>query len=521
MDAAPLVEVIGVTKSFGGALALNDVSLTVGPGEVHGLLGENGSGKSTLIKVLSGFHSPESGEMRVRGAVVPLPMRTGAYRELGFEFVHQDLGLIPSLSVAENLFLYETASSRSLFRAPSRARRRAEAILRRHSVDLDPLAPVETIRPVDRAMLAIIRAIENLEGVGATLLVLDEPTVFLPQDEVDILFGFVRSIVSSGASVLFVSHDLDEVLAITDRLTVLRDGRAVGTVATADVDKAGLVRMIIGHDLADTGRAAHAAPSAPVQDAVLTVRGLSTAALTDVSFDLRQGEVLGFAGLVGSGYDDIVYALFGATPARGRVTAAGLPPVELERHRTYAAVAAGFALVPADRKNLGSVATLSVAENINLTVLDQNVRGGALRTSSLRHNAERLMREYDVRPMRPDLDYASFSGGNQQKAMLAKWQQTTPRLLLVHEPTQGVDIGARAQIHGLIRDNAEATPAICASSDYEQLADLCDRVGIVVKGRLVEFLSSDQLTKAAIADRCHGRAATDTTGSASQTPESR
>lgn len=504
-----LVSIRDVSKSFGGALALDAVSLDIGPHEVHGLLGENGSGKSTLIKVLSGFYQPESGSLTVRGADVTLPLPAGRYRELGFEFVHQDLGLLPTLTVAENLFLYQTAGSRSLFSSPAAARRAARRILGQHGVDLDPAATVDSIRPVDRAMLAIIRAIENLRDLGgdagATLLVLDEPTVFLPQDEVEVLFGFVRSIVAGGASVLFVSHDLDEVLSITDRVTVLRDGRVAGSVETSSVDKAGLVRMIVGHDLAGADREPSVEQDSDAA-AVFRVSGLHTTSLTDISFSVHEGEVLGFAGLVGSGYEDIVYALFGANQsARGTLQFEGEAPIDLARHTPPRAVRSGFGLVPADRKNTGSVGTLDAADNINMTVLDKYFRGGRLRRREMRANATRLMTEFDVRPLRSDLEYGSFSGGNQQKAMLAKWQQTDPRVLLVHEPTQGVDIGAREQIHQLIRANAATTATVCASSDYEQLAELCDRVGIIVRGRLIGFLTGDALTKAAIADRCHGR----------------
>ncbi|MGV8882888.1 MAG: sugar ABC transporter ATP-binding protein [Rhodoglobus sp.] len=504
-----LVSIRDVSKSFGGALALDAVSLDIAPHEVHGLLGENGSGKSTLIKVLSGFHQPDSGRLTVRGEDVSLPLPAGHYRELGFEFVHQDLGLVPNLTVAENLFLYQTAGSRSLFASPAAARRNAQRILDQHGVALDPAAEVESIRPVDRAMLAIIRAIENLNvlggAAGATLLVLDEPTVFLPQDEVDVLFGFVRSIVDNGASVLFVSHDLDEVLRITDRVTVLRDGKVAGSVDTASVDKAGLVRMIVGHDLSGHDRAQET-DSGTDAPALLRVEGLRTTSLSDIAFTVHEGEVLGFAGLVGSGYEDVVYSLFGANDsARGTMQFTGEASIDLATYSPPRAVASGFGLVPADRKNLGSVGTLDASDNINMTVLDKHFRGGRLRRREMRANAARLMGEYDVRPLRPDLEYGSFSGGNQQKAMLAKWQQTDPRVLLVHEPTQGVDIGAREQIHRAIRANAVTTSAICASSDYEQLAELCDRVGVIVRGRLAGFLSGTALTKSAIADLCHGR----------------
>ncbi|MDP9830319.1 sugar ABC transporter ATP-binding protein [Kineosporia succinea] len=501
----------GLTKSFSGATALDGVELTIGPQQVHGLLGENGSGKSTLIKVLSGFHAPDTGTLTVRGEPVDLPLRPGQYRELGFEFVHQDLGLVPGLDVTENLFMADISASGAPYFSWRQARRRAAAVFARYRIDLDPGALVGDIRPVDRAMLAIVRAVESLRGESAhpsPVLVLDEPTVFLPQHEVEVLFGFVRSIVQQGASVLFVSHDLDEVLEITDRVTVLRDGRTAGSATTSELTKDDLVRMIIGRDLAAQE---HSSPAdvVPSGSPVLSVQHLCTDALTDVSFELRSGEVLGIAGLVGSGYEDVVYALYGADQhASGSLTLEGSPALDLRRHTPRAAVRAGLALVPADRKNRGSVATLSAADNMNLTVLDQHFVGLRLRHGALRRNAQDLMTSFDVRPPRPDQDYGSFSGGNQQKAMLAKWQQTTPRVLLVHEPTQGVDIGAREQIHQMIRENAGTTAAICASSDYEQLAALCDRVAIIVRGRLVTVLTGSSLTKADIADHCHGRALT-------------
>jgi ribose transport system ATP-binding protein len=513
-DTSPLIRVRDLTKTFGGARALDGVDLTVGRNEVHGLLGENGSGKSTLIKVLSGFHDPDSGTLEVAGQPVDLPLRPGQYRELGFEFVHQDLGLIPSLTVTENLFLGEIAAARTPFYSWRAARARAAKIFERHEIQLDPNSLVEAIRPVDRAMLAIIRAVEALRSVRgeqedtANMLVLDEPTVFLPQHEVNVLFDFVRTIVRDGSSVLFVSHDLDEVLQITDRVTVLRDGRTAGSVPTAEVDKEGLIQLIIGHDLASEHSAPTSEPDLTGVPAVMSVEGLTTDSLHDISFELHEGEVLGFAGLVGSGYEDVVYALYGAHPhASGRMTLAGDPQVELSKHSPRAGVRAGLGLVPADRKNNGSVATLTAADNINVTVLDKYFRGLRLRTREMQQNAQMLMNQFDVRPPLPDMEYGSFSGGNQQKAMMAKWQQTKPRVLLVHEPTQGVDIGAREQIHQLIRSNASTTAAICASSDYDQLANLCDRVGVIVRGRLVSFISGPSLTKANIADRCHGRAA--------------
>jgi ribose transport system ATP-binding protein len=252
-----LLEVRGLTKSFGGALALDQVDLTILPGQVHGLLGENGSGKSTLIKILAAYHDPDAGSLEVNGEPVILPMRPGEYRRLGFEFVHQDLGLVNSLSVVENLFMAEIAEPKnSAFFSWRQAARKAKRIFDRYGLAIDPRAQVGDIRAVERAMVAIVRALEGLGSAdpalrGRTLLVLDEPTVFLPRHEVLMLFDLIRSVARTGSSVLFVSHDLDEVQRITDRVTVLRDGRVVGTVITAKTNAEQLVRLIIGRDLED------------------------------------------------------------------------------------------------------------------------------------------------------------------------------------------------------------------------------------------------------------------------------
>ena len=501
------LELRDLSKSFGGARALDGVSLTVATGEVHGLLGENGSGKSTLIKVLAGYHSPDAGELVVHGQPVKLPLRPGQFRSLGMDFVHQDLGLILSLSVIENLYVGQLASaSRRLHISWTSERRKARQTFSRYGLHLNPRTRVSDLTPVERALLAIVRAVEGMRTsvAGAEdrgLLVLDEPTVFLPRTGIDQLFTLVREIAASGASVLFVSHDLDEVREITDRITVLRDGRVVGTVVTAETNEPELVRMIIGRQLEMLA----SDPYKPSEHGVeIAIDGLTGGTLRDVSLELHEGEILGLTGLVGSGFEEIPYFLFGAwRPESGQLRLHG-SEYQLVGLTPAKALAAGIALVPADRQTDGVIGSLPVYDNILLRSLRSFSRTGALRRFQMLRVARRLMVEFDVRPSDPRVVYASLSGGNQQKALLAKWLHRKPLLLLLHEPTQGVDVGARQQIFSLVRDTAaRGTSVICASSDYEQLAAICDRVLIFARGRVFEQLVGDEVTKERITERCY------------------
>jgi ribose transport system ATP-binding protein len=495
-------------KSFNGVQVLKDVDLEIRPGEVHGLLGENGSGKSTMIKVLAGFHTPDEGEMTAWGREVPLPLAPGQFREIGLEFVHQDLGLIPSLSVLENLRLGRLAARRGPGPVNwSRERAAGAALLERYGVHLDLTAQVSELLPVEKALVAIVRGIEDMtnamarNGPDRGVLFLDEPTAFLPRDHVDQLFGLVERIVGTGASVVIVSHDLDEVYRITDRVTVLRNGEKVGTVITADTDISELTRMIVGRELGlveplderfvGTG------------DPVLALEDVQTAALSDVTLELRAGEVLGVTGLVGSGFEELPYAVFGTVPmTRGRMRLFG-NDVPLGRWTPARSIAAGIALIPGDRARDGSVASLPLSDNLMQLSVGDHFRQGFLRLRSLRREAHGLMQEFDVRPLDPGLSYGSFSGGNQQKALMAKWLHRRPKIVLVHEPTQGVDIGARQTIHQLIRTAAaDGTAVICASSDYEQMAAICDRVLIFAEGRVHRELTGSSITKETITEEC-------------------
>jgi ribose transport system ATP-binding protein len=513
--AQPRLEARGLSKSFGGTQALRGVDLSLLPGEVHGLLGENGSGKSTLIKILAGFHDPDAGELWIDGEQIRLPLSTGQFRELGMSFVHQHLGLVESLSVLENLRVAEIASSRSRFGISWQSERaRARETFERYGLRLDPRAIVSDLKPVERALLAIVRAIEENRSVGRGhgILVLDEPTVFLPREGIERLFSLVRASAGAGASILFVSHDLDEVREITDRVTVLRDGALVGTVVTAETSETEFVEMIIGRRLAAMAEFVHHDLSAKRVGA--SVDGLTGGTVRDVSLDLHEGEVVGLTGLMGSGFDEVTYLLYGARTARSGRLVLGERTFDLPQLKPPDAIAGGLALIPADRPNDGCVGSLPVAENLALAVLDRYFNGIALDRRRTRRDTAGLMREFDVRPNEPSLPYGALSGGNQQKALLAKWFQTEPRLLLLDEPTQGVDVGARQQIYELIRAAAEERGmcVVCASSDHEQLAAICDRVIVFGRGRIWRQLVGGEVTKERIVQQCYAAMATEAAG---------
>ena len=501
-----------ISKTFGDAKVLSEVDFTVGFGEVHGLLGTNGSGKSTLIKILAGYHDPDpGGTLRLFGQPASLPLAAVDARRKGMAFVHQHLGLIPSLTVLENLRIGEFGAQSSWridWRAEAKAARESFA---RFGLDLDPAAEVSRLSAVQRALLAIVRAFEEVRSAqaqqGGGLLVLDEPTPFLPQSGVEQLFGLVRGVVAAGASVVFVSHDIDEVREITDRCTILRDGHMVSAVRTSAIERQDLVELIIGRKV-KTYKIARAAADAPPD---IRIRDLAGPGVRNFTLDLRKGEIVGLAGLIGSGYSDAPYLLYGAVPAQagtieidGRSHAiADLTPKSAQR--------IGLAFLPSDRLGAAGCGSLSVSDNVTLPVLSGFVRWFGLDRGAMEKTAGRLGEIHDVRPNSPALPLEALSGGNQQKVLLAKWLQTAPRLILLDEPTQGVDVGARQQIYAALDYASKAGAAILvASTDFEQLAQIASRVLVFARNRVVAELQGDDISKQSIAEACYRSA--DATG---------
>ena len=509
------LELSNISKQFGATRALDGVDLTVQHGEVHALLGENGSGKSTLIKVLAGVHEPEpGGALRIDGREAPLPMPPGAFHEFGLSFVHQDLGLARPLTVLENLVGAAAKGEYSRAFVSWRAEAaKAREMLARYGVRIDPHTVVDDLPPVGQALIAIARAAEELReyrartGATSSVLVLDEPTVFLPESELEFLFQLIREVVASGSSVVFISHDLNAVRTIADSVTVLRDGKLAHTAAMSDVTDEQIVEFIVGPAKSRELHAGAALRSAPFDRATATprlaVRGLTGQRLRDLDLDVAAGEVVGIAGLLGSGAEELPYLLFGAETARaGHATIGELAPgtiIDLTRQQPAAAVNQGISFIPADRNRDGVAREIEVDRNMMSLVLPRFRQGGKLNNRLVRRTANERAEQFDVRPRRTSVHVGTLSGGNAQKVVLAKWLETNPAVLLLHEPTQGVDVAARAQIYRTIVTAAEAGMAVVwVSSDFEELATTCDRVVVLNNGRATSQLLGEQITPEAI-----------------------
>jgi ribose transport system ATP-binding protein len=526
--APPAVEVRGISKDFGSNRALDRVDLRIGHGEVVGLLGQNGSGKSTLVKVLAGVYDPEpGGRLFVGGEEVALPLAPGQAGEIGLSFVYQNLALAAGLSVLENLTLGQRigASGWKPINWMSE-HRAARAVLERYQVQLDLDQKTGELAPVDQARLAIVRAAEDLRryrarsGGSHSVLILDEPTVFLPEEEIDRLFDLIRTVVAEGAAVLFISHDLTAVRAITDRVVVLRDGRVVGEEVTADIHEEKLVDLIVGAP-ARPGESAPA-EAAPVEDqhaVALTlaamesvgdadaaagedvvVEHLTDQRLHDLSFEIGAGEILGVAGLIGSGAEDLPYLLFGARPAGSGTLRLGAETMDVGGFSPARSMRERIALVPADRAVLGLSQSLTLWENIVMLVEGEHCRRGVFHRGELVTLAREAINRFLIRPPQARNTMSTFSGGNQQKALLAKWLLARPRLLLLHEPTQGVDVGARRDIYRFVKSAADLhhMAVLWVTTEFGELAEVCDRVMVVTQGRHTATLAGEELTEEAI-----------------------
>jgi ribose transport system ATP-binding protein len=483
-----LLEFRSITKEFGGTRALSDVSIDLKAGEILALLGENGAGKSTLIKTLAGIHKPDGGEIRFRGeAYAHRPPKPNERQPVAF--IHQDLGLIEWMTVGENVGLAQGFSMRSGLIDWSRTEKRAAEALKLVGCDFDPSTRVSSLTRTEKSLVAIARAL----AVEADVLVLDEPTASLPADEVERLFAAIRPLKERGVGMIYVSHRLDEIFRIADRVAVLRDGKLVGQKEVADTTPAELVQMIVGRSTDELFVKAAANPG----KAVVEVRSLQCAGTAPISFDIRKGELLGLVGLRGAGQELIGRALFGAEDFDGRILLNGETP---DLSSPLAAMRCGIGLIARDRTEESVALSLSVRENTFLNpAAGKRSLFSFLTPRSEAAHAEFIGQSVGLRPNDPDLPVEALSGGNQQKVVVGRWLATGRKLLIAEDPTAGVDVGAKADIYRLIARALEAGLAVVVvSTDFEEIAHICHRALVFSRGHIVSELAGEALTTPAL-----------------------
>jgi inositol transport system ATP-binding protein len=478
-----LLRMTGIAKRFPGVQALDDVSLEVEEGEVHGLLGENGAGKSTLLKILSGALQPDVGTIELSGSLVSLPTPEAA-QALGIVMIYQEFNLIPSMTVEENLFLGREPVS-GPFVSWSNMRRATRTLAERYGLDLPATRLVRDLSVAQQQMVEIARAL----SIRSRLIVMDEPTSALSETETQRLFAIMRDLRSQGISTIFVTHRLAEVLQICDRITVLRDGKPSGKahIAGLTIDK--IIRMMVGRSAAELFEPLpERTPGLPI----LKVTGLSrrgavddprAVLLDDVSFELRRGEILGIAGLIGSGRTELARCLFGADPKTAGETIVNGKAVNIATPQD--AIAHGIGLVPEDRQQQALFLDLAVRENLSITALGKFLRFGFVKRQAEHAMVERYRESLNIRMVSSEQKVKNLSGGNQQKVVLARWLALGPRILVVDEPTRGIDVSAKAEVHQLLHQMAVSGIAIVAiSSELPEVLAISDRILTMRTGRI-------------------------------------
>lgn len=497
-DGAPALRIRNVSKTFGLAKALDDVSFEVEHGEIHALLGGNGSGKSTLIKILAGvYHGDEDeGTLEFSGRAVPAHSTSPALaRENRLRFVHQNPGLFADLTVADNVAMRSGFPTRVGGIRKRVLHKRVAGLLEAFEIDARPGDLLGDLRPADQTMVAIARALERSDGEPPSLLVLDEPTASLPQGEVDVLLAALRRRAQTGQGIIYVSHRIDEVMSIADSVTVLRDGRHIVTRPAEGLTEAALTEYIAGRPIerlfgerADSEEVAKA-------DVVLSVRNVSGGPLRDVSFELHRGEILGIAGLLGSGRTELLRMIFGALKAdSGSVLLDG--EEVLGQGRTRGAMQRGIAYVPEDRTLDAAFPDLTVRNNLSMGQISKYRRLGFMRAKPEREDAVASISEFGIQPPTDEAVFSTLSGGNQQKVVVARWLRRSPSVLLLDEPTQGVDVGARADVYESIRRaTADGMAVVLVSSDFEELVHASDRALVLRDGEIAAELPKERLDR--------------------------
>ncbi|MGW9271133.1 ATP-binding cassette domain-containing protein [Microbacterium sp. NPDC055599] len=482
---APVLELAGVQKAFGSVIALRSGTITVDPGSIHALVGENGAGKSTLVKIVAGLYQRDAGTFRLNGADVDFTS-TAQSKAAGVAVIYQEPTLFPDLSVTENIFMGRQPLGRFGRIDRKAMRHEVERLFTRLGVTIDPDRPAEGLSIADQQVIEIAKAV----SLDAALLIMDEPTAALSGVEVERLFAIARSLRDEGRGLIFISHRFDEVFALCDTVTVMRDGAYIATSAVADTTVDELVRQMVGREVAELFPKQEAAIGEPL----LEVEGLTSPGLFhDISFTVRAGEIVGLAGLVGAGRSEVARAVFGVDGYREgtvRMTGRRIPP-----RRPVDAMRAGLALVPEDRRKQGLVIESGVGGNITLAIRRRLARLGLLTTAMENRAAREWASRLEVKTHALDTVAATLSGGNQQKVVLAKWLATQPRVLLIDEPTRGIDVGTKSEVHRLLSQLAgQGMGILMISSELPEVLGMADRVLVMREGRITAEIPRSEAT---------------------------
>lgn len=483
--ATPVLALNGVTKTFPGVTALSKVSLQLFPGRVTALVGENGAGKSTVVKILTGIYQPDGGEIKIDGTPVRFPTAQDA-GDAGVTAIHQETVLFDELSVAENIFLGHAPRGRFGLIDTAAMVERARSILEGIRARIDPRTKLRDLGIASKHLVAIARAL----SIDARVVIMDEPTAALSQKEIEELYELVEKLKGQGKAILFISHKFDEIFRIADNYTVFRDGALIGSGAIADVSEAELVKMMVGREVSQI----FPDREHNIGDDVLVVRGYEhPTEFADISFTLRRGEILGFYGLVGAGRSEFMQSLFGITrPATGEVAIDG----ERAVIRSPAdAVGQGIVYVPEDRGKQGAITTLPIFQNVTLPSLGRTSKNGFLQLAEEFKLARKYTERLDLRAASLDTDVGNLSGGNQQKVVIAKWLATQPKVIILDEPTKGIDIGSKAAVHEFMAElAAQGLAIIMVSSEIPEILGMSDRVIVMREGRIAVEVSGNEMT---------------------------
>lgn len=489
MEEKVILQMEGISKKFGATQALDGINFELKLGEVHALLGENGAGKSTLIKVLGGIHQPDAGVIKINGQAVNINGIQDA-QNAGIGIIHQEIVLVPYLTVTENIFLGREILTPFHTRDLRQMNERALEMTEKLGLHIDVTTKVGNLSIAQQQMVEIVKAI----SFNVRILVMDEPTSSLSDEEVGKLFETIHRLKQNNVSIIYISHRMEELFAVTDRVTVMRDGTYVGTVNTKETNSDKLVSMMVGRSLTNY----YTRDYNMTDKEVLRVENITKEGVfQDISFSVHKGEILGFSGLVGAGRSEIMQAIFGNDSFEsGKVFLSG---EEVKFKSSKDAIHNGMAMVPEDRKKQGLTLLNSVGFNITLASLDSVMNGPLLSETKRKHVINDYVEELNIKTASTDISVSSLSGGNQQKVVLAKWLATKPKLLILDEPTRGVDVGAKAEIYAIINSlAAEGMAIIMVSSELPEIINMCDNVCVVKAGKIVGRLGRDELDQEAI-----------------------